>query len=1222
MGVHRAQNAETIRIKGYYSIMEVFEQQLQELLQQSAIQYIIYKNNEDIERMEKLNLFARKILQKEYVIGFAGHFSAGKSSMINALSGEDILAASPIPTSANIVKVHKAEEDYAIVYMHHDKPVKFEAGYDFKTVKELSKNGELVSQIEIGHSGSNLPLGVTVMDTPGVDSTDDAHAMSTESALHIADIVFYTMDYNHVQSELNFQFTKQLMKYNPNVYLIVNQIDKHRDAELSFEDFRKSVHQSFAAWGVEPKDIFFTSLKDKEHPHNDFTKVKKIVMDSMKDWQEQLVLTAKNTLQKLHHEHEAFLAQQKEESLEEFAEVLQAEDWDTRADILEQYEYLARQTTLFSYEEWQQTFDEKRKDLLANVAIIPADFREKLRSYLESKQENFKVGGLFSAKRKTAEERERRIEEANAAYQAIVQSQIIGHIKALMKEALRNVGALNEERATAIDQHSFALPFSIIEEQVQSGALVTGDALLNFANRVAEATKRFFIRTTDAWLEEQKPLLSQVATEASAPVKLKTAALQPKVDAIRQIQQFDEQKAYSDKEMKQAKNETRALAKSQTAKWQSDFERALAEIRPFSEEMLAKDEEQQIVEHFEQQQVANASYQTEEVIRQALKTANAIGNVQGFAEVASFLQKKVERLQKKDFTIALFGAFSAGKSSFSNALMGSKVLPVSPNPTTAAINKIRPVTAEHPHETADVKLKTAEQLLEDIQGSYAAIGLTVSSLKEAYTRAEEGLAVKLVDERLNIHKSFIRAYAEGYNEFKEQLGQVLRVNREQFEQFVAQENKSCFVDNIDFYYDSPITKMGVTLVDTPGADSINARHTGVAFEYIRNADAILFITYYNHAFAKADREFLIQLGRVKDAFELDKMFFVVNAIDLANTKEEEEDVKNYVRSELQRFGIRFPRLYGVSSLQALREKQQAQDLASGMPAFEEAFQHFLNDELQALAVQALQEEVEKAHARLHDLIVQTEANLLRKDDRLEELTQLEQHIEKAYTSVQTAMLESDANQELDELLYYVMQRVYYRYPDFFRESYNPSQFAAMPAAAALETSLKEVLQALSFDFTQELRVTNFRLTQFVEKRIAERFKEEARSLKEINNSFAFLAYEPTKPTILEFAGPFTEHSKYTSVKSHFKNVKAFFEKNEKEHLKDALEQLTKPDAQLYLDAEKARLREWVAGYVADEANALSQYIRAQALEQIATERRLLQEESALGEWKEIYAQLK
>ncbi|MGK9948401.1 hypothetical protein O6163_25270, partial [Salmonella enterica subsp. enterica] len=85
----------------------------------------------------------------------------------------------------------------------------------------------------------------------------------------------------------------------------------------------------------------------------------------------------------------------------------------------------------------------------------------------------------------------------------------------------------------------------------------------------------------------------------------------------------------------------------------------------------------------------------------------------------------------------------------------------------------------------------------------------------------EGLAVQLTDERLNVHKSFIRAYKEGYPTFKSEFGSILRVDREEFEKFVAQENKSCFVDNIDFYYDSPLTRMGVTLVDTPGADSIN-----------------------------------------------------------------------------------------------------------------------------------------------------------------------------------------------------------------------------------------------------------------------------------------------------------------------------------------------------------------------------------------------------------------
>ncbi|OEC01761.1 GTPase [Lysinibacillus sphaericus] len=1200
--------------------MKEFDQQLEGLLKQASLQYIIYQHNGDTERMDKTSLFARKLQQKEYVIGFAGHFSAGKSSMINALSGENLLASSPIPTSANIVKVHKSEEDFAIVYMHNEKPVKFEAGYDFKTVKELSKNGDLVSQIEIGHSASTLPLGVTVMDTPGVDSTDDAHRMSTESALHIADIVFYTMDYNHVQSELNFQFTKQLMKYNPNVYLIVNMIDKHKENELSFEDFKATVHNSFSAWGVVPKGVFFTSLREPEHPNNDFETVKKIVMDSMNDWQDQLVQTATNTLRLLQSEHDNYLMEEKQDRLDIDEDILSADDWAHHQDILEQYNKLNRQVELFSVEAWNETFEEERKELLANAVIMPADVRDKLRLYLESKQEGFKVGGLFSAKKKTAEERNRRKEDAFGAYQTVVHAQITGHLKALMKKALKDVGALSEERAQAVDAYVFDLPFSLIEQQVQVGAILTGDAVLNFANRVAEATKRYFIQETDVWKDAQATTLQAVATETAAPSKLKMAGMQAKVDAIQAVLEIEGYQQYSAGVMHQASNEIRKEANYQLTLWEKAFEQDLAEIRLFDESML-KPKEEVIQQEEAQHAVSASSLPIEGVIKRALYTADAVKEVQGFAEVASYLENKVERLQKKDFTIALFGAFSAGKSSFSNALMGAKVLPVSPNPTTAAINKIRPVTPEHPHETADVQLKTAAQMLEDIQGSYAAINLTVSSLEEAFNRADEGLAVQLTDERLNVHKSFIRAYKEGYPSFKTELGQVLRVEREEFEKFVAQENKSCFVDNIDFYYDSPLTRMGVTLVDTPGADSINARHTGVAFEYIRNADAILFITYYNHAFAKADREFLIQLGRVKDAFELDKMFFIVNAIDLATTEEEQEDVKGYVRSELQRFGIRFPRLYGVSSLMALKEKVEGASFASGMPPFEDAFHKFLNDELSALAVQALAEEVDKTEQRLGDLIAQTEENLKRKDERLAELTTLEQHIKSKFNALNTSMMESETKQELDELLYYVLQRVFYRYPEFFKEGYNPSTFAAMPAQQALEHALKEVLQSLRFDFTQEMRVTNFRLSQFISKKMQLRFKDEVRELKEMNRSFSFLAFESSEPDLLAFEGPFADVTKYASVKSHFRNQKAFFEKNEKIKLSEALEALTKPDAQNYLDGQKVALMTWAIAYIGEEAERLRLHIYHQALEQIATERLVLQEESRLASWKSIYAQL-
>ena len=42
------------------------------------------------------------------------------------------------------------------------------------------------------------------------------------------------------------------------------------------------------------------------------------------------------------------------------------------------------QTELFSFEQFEETFEEKRKEFLENAAIMPADFREKLRAYLES----------------------------------------------------------------------------------------------------------------------------------------------------------------------------------------------------------------------------------------------------------------------------------------------------------------------------------------------------------------------------------------------------------------------------------------------------------------------------------------------------------------------------------------------------------------------------------------------------------------------------------------------------------------------------------------------------------------------------------------------------------------------------------------------------------------------------------------------------------------------
>lgn len=117
---------------------------------------------------------------------------------------------------------------------------------------------------------------------------------------------------------------------------------------------------------------------------------------------------------------------------------------------------------------------------------------------------------------------------------------------------------------------------------------------------------------------------------------------------------------------------------------------------------------------------------------------------------------------------------------------------------------------------------------------------------------------------------------------------------------------------IELYLDSPWARRGIVFVDTPGADSQFNRHSEVQFGYMRDADAVLFVTYYNHAFTEADRELVIQLGRVQGTGD-HEMFFLVNASDLATDDEERDAVTSYVSQQLTALGVRRPSVLPISS---------------------------------------------------------------------------------------------------------------------------------------------------------------------------------------------------------------------------------------------------------------------------------------------------------------------
>ncbi|GAB2718393.1 hypothetical protein GCM10027018_27510 [Paenibacillus thermoaerophilus] len=574
------------------------------------------------------------------------------------------------------------------------------------------------------------------------------------------------------------------------------------------------------------------------------------------------------------------------------------------------------------------------------------------------------------------------------------------------------------------------------------------------------------------------------------------------------------------------------------------------------------------------------------------------------AASARALREKAARLAASRFTISLFGAFSAGKSSFANALVGERVLPVSPNPTTAAINRIVPSTPEWPHGTARVKMKSEQAIRDDIAYSLAALGLEPKPGDGALDQIRK-LKPADVPPKGKPHYAFLQSVLAGWNDAIPHAGAELRATMEQFREYVAVESKSCFVEWIELHYDSALAEQGIVLVDTPGADSINARHTGVAFNYIRNADAILFVTYYNHAFSQADREFLMQLGRVKDSFALDKMFFIVNAADLASSPEELAGVVRHVESNLLPFGIRNPRIYPVSSLQAVEGKLEgngAKLSGSGLTAFESDFMRFASTELADLAVRSAEDELRRVHDTVRDWLAEAKQDA---GERQRKLQRLETQAGEALAALEASVgLRADLEQldkEIGELLYHVKQRTAYRYGDWFTMAFNASTIRedAGGVRRTLRAAGAELQRLVSYQLSQEVLATTLRLERTLGKLGEDRFARWAAELKRSVDGWQPPAMPEASfrtPEVEEQLSDVAALADERWLSGFYKSSKQFFEGRGREELRAALEPKLAEAVAAYLDRQSAMLSaaygEQYAAWIAEQTAALKDAVAA------------------------------
>jgi predicted GTPase len=1158
----------------------------------------------DTENAEKTKQLAKKLQNREFMIAFCGHFSAGKSTMINKVVGENLLPSSPIPTSANLVKV-KSGEEYAKVFFKNEKPRVYLAPYDYELVKKYCKDGDQIEEIEISHADSELPENTVIMDTPGIDSADDAHRVATESAIHLADIVLYVMDYNHVQAELNFLFTKELTEAGKEVYLVINQVDKHKEEELSFRHFQESVQNSFGAWGVKPARIFYTSLKFQDHKLNEFNELKAFIAQKLQIKDQLLQQSIFHSLKKIAADYLDQDRNKREEVLQPVFDLLNELPEEEKQELTQTYQSNSAnlQTLERGVEETEKELDKEIAKILNNAYLMPFQTRELAEAFLEAAQPEFKVGFLFS-KQKTLEEKNARLDRLYQDLSEKTKSQLEWHLREYLIAILKNNSLDDQELQKKAQSFSINVPIELIVQTIKQGARLSGEYVLHYTEDLANGIKKIAREGILDFKQALMPVLAAKTKKVTQMYQEEFKNMEQYVGALNEKENFEKETAAKETKIEKLLSEATENQTDEHLLFQQEEEEAEVVYGQSIREPETPQKKLPVTKVktnvTKQTETEKARSQLQSMVSRLNQSAQLIDNLPGFQKLAKELEDKADRLAHKGFTVALFGAFSAGKSSFANALMGEKVLPVSPNPTTAAINKIKPVTETYQHGTVLVKFKEANAMLEDVNRSLRLFDLQSPTLEAASSeidkvmleKGQEGVAEKT-------HYAFLQAFKKGFLLHGKQLGTVLETDLNEFADFVALEEKSCFVEWIELYYDCELTRKGITLVDTPGADSINARHTGVAFDYIKNSDAILFVTYYNHAFSKADREFLIQLGRVKESFQLDKMFFIINAIDLAENEEEKETVEEYVTEQLIKYGIRKPHLYPLSSLLALKEKVEPDiDEKSGMGDFEGDFYHFISNDLTEMAITSAGNELNRVQELVGKLIQNSKEDQSVKDQKRTEIEKQKAMIKELLEKQTPEALQKRMSLESEELLYYIKQRVFLRFGDFFKEAFNPASLKddGRNLKKALQSALDEMLESLGFDFAQELRATTVRLDSFARKVLTDYHTALSRNMKEINKDLSFAPFEMKNDGEIEFPLAFSHLNKqlFTKALSYFKNPKSFFEKNEKKFMSEELNTVLNGPADDYLKSEGENLAAFYSRILTGQFEGLITQIEEQA----------------------------
>lgn len=200
-----------------------------------------------------------------FLMVMVGPFGSGKSSIINALLGEEVMEVGPVPTTDRIIILRQGAN------------------------VQRTRSGD----VETVFHPSPLLENLSLVDTPGLESVFRTHDEVTRRFLHRADVVVLVMIATQVLTASNLEYLQQLKGYGKRTIIVVNQIDVlEPDDRTQVRDFVEE--QSGMHLGIEPQ-IWLVSARQalaaqREDPRDEimwdesgFADIEAYIRDTLSD---------------------------------------------------------------------------------------------------------------------------------------------------------------------------------------------------------------------------------------------------------------------------------------------------------------------------------------------------------------------------------------------------------------------------------------------------------------------------------------------------------------------------------------------------------------------------------------------------------------------------------------------------------------------------------------------------------------------------------------------------------------------------------------------------------------------------------------------------------------------------------------------------------------------------------------------------------------------------